>query len=85
MLLQKRLKKVKPILVKKNPDKKSGVSNVESAPVENHFEEIHPKDEFELLRLTTVSHLCLIVFISACCLSAEFTGNWTLRHKSQLS
>lgn len=57
MLLQKRLKKVKPILVKKTPEKKIGVSNVESASIENHFEEIHPKDEFELLRATTVSHV----------------------------
>ncbi|XP_066142361.1 ribosome-binding protein 1 isoform X2 [Euwallacea fornicatus] len=46
----KRGKKTRPILVKKSSDPEIVVSSVEPLPVTNHFEEIHPKDEFELLR-----------------------------------
>ncbi|XP_066263175.1 ribosome-binding protein 1 isoform X2 [Euwallacea similis] len=47
---KKRGKKMRPILVKKSSDPEIVVPSVEPSPVANHFEEIHPKDEFELLR-----------------------------------
>lgn len=56
--LQKRIKKekVRPILVNKdNTVENCVLDKVVEVPPANHFEELHPKDEFELLCLQTVS------------------------------
>ncbi|XP_072388590.1 uncharacterized protein alt isoform X4 [Diabrotica undecimpunctata] len=47
---QKKVKKVRPILVKKEQSPQRVALEIVEAPIANHFEEIHPKDDFELLR-----------------------------------
>ncbi|XP_050505576.1 ribosome-binding protein 1-like isoform X9 [Diabrotica virgifera virgifera] len=47
---QKKVKKVRPILVKKEQSPQRIALEVVEAPIANHFEEIQPKDDFELLR-----------------------------------
>ncbi|XP_025830001.1 ribosome-binding protein 1 isoform X3 [Agrilus planipennis] len=47
---QKHVKKVRPILLQKDPkENRPVIPNIEVPPA-NHFEKIHPKDEFELVR-----------------------------------
>lgn len=57
--LQKRPKKekVKPILVNKEDNFVTVLDQPIETPPANHFELIHPKDEFELLHSHTVSGL----------------------------
>lgn len=49
--LQKRTKKdkVRPILVNKDVSPENLIDNVVEVPPANHFETLHPKDEFELM------------------------------------
>uniref|UniRef100_A0A6P7G1Z9 Ribosome-binding protein 1 isoform X2 n=1 Tax=Diabrotica virgifera virgifera TaxID=50390 RepID=A0A6P7G1Z9_DIAVI len=47
---KKKVKKVRPILVKKEQSPQRIALEVVEAPIANHFEEIQPKDDFELLR-----------------------------------
>ncbi|KAJ8925632.1 hypothetical protein NQ315_009477 [Exocentrus adspersus] len=46
----KRVKKVRPILVKKDKSPEKVILDVVETPIVNHFEENPPKDDFELLR-----------------------------------
>ncbi|CAG9834958.1 unnamed protein product [Diabrotica balteata] len=47
---QRKVKKVRPILVKKEQSPQRVALEIVEARIANHFEEIHPKDDFELLR-----------------------------------
>lgn len=56
------MKKVKPILIKKDKLPETVNLDVVETPIANHFEENPPKDEFELLRSNSVSS----VFLANC-------------------
>lgn len=56
--LQKRSKKdkVRPILVHKEISSENVIDNMVEAPPANHFETIHPKDEFELMHSVSLTN-----------------------------